>query len=107
MDQFTTFPALLFIILLSILAWLVEVLPQLNSKFIPHICVMFGGSMYWLFVSVSTVPPIFPYPHVIITAEGMICGCIAFLSHGQIIMRIKKAVEARAGGAEPEPEKKP
>ncbi len=103
-DQIVNNPAsLLLIFVISIIAWLVETLPSINSKLVPHVCVGLGAAIYWLFVSPSTVPQSFPHPAAVLVANGIICGFIAFILHGQIVLRLIKRFSPSQTDAPPKP----
>lgn len=72
---------------LSIVAWLIEIAPFINSKFIPHVCVGLGGAFYWMFTSAASVPKSFPHPSAVLVMNGIICGFLAFVVHKQLICR--------------------
>jgi len=92
--------SLLVIVGLSVIAYLLEVWPRFNSKFIPHICVLAGACSYWLFSSRSSVPPGFPHPAAVLVVNGIICGFISFLVHVSLIANLIKRF-GTAGPAQP------
>lgn len=77
--------SLLVIISLSIIAYVFETANWLPSKAILPICVFGGASIYWLFAGIGTVPHFFPYPHVVLFANGLICGLVAFILHKTLV----------------------
>lgn len=85
--------SLLVIVGLSILAWLIEI-SVVNNKVIPWICVLGGAGSYWLFSSAASVPKDFPHPAAVLVVNGLICGFVAFVLHGQLISRflVRKTV---------------
>lgn len=85
-QQVVNSPASLLVILgLSVIAYLLEVWPRFNSKFIPHICVLLGASSYWMFSSKASVPAGFPHPAAVLVVNGIICGFLSFLVHVSLI----------------------
>lgn len=48
-----------------------------------------GGASYWAFAGFKSVPKeLFPYPIVVLIANGIICGFLAWVIHEQIVLRI-------------------
>ena len=88
--------SLLVIAFLCIVAWLADDLPFIASKYVPHLCVVFGASIYWMFTSVDTVPKSFPHPHAVFIVNGTICGFVAAVIHRQAVARIIDIVRGRA-----------
>lgn len=72
---------------LCVLAWLADDLPFISSRYVAHLTVMTGASIYWLFSGPSSVPKTFPYPSAVLVANGTLCGFIAFLVHRQLVAR--------------------
>jgi hypothetical protein len=83
---------------LMVLAWLVDDLPFINSRYVVHITVITGASIYWAFTSVDTVPKSFPHPLMVFVVNGTICGFVAFVGHRQAIARLINMVQAHTGG---------
>lgn len=90
-------PASLMVIwVLCVLAWLFDDCPWINSKYVAHLTVVIGGSIYWMFAGPSTVPKTFPYSMPVLVSNGIICGFIAFVIHKQVVHRIIQFVRARS-----------
>lgn len=83
---------------LCVIAWLCDDLPFIKSRYVSHITVIVGGSIYWLFAGPTSVPKSFPYPEAVLVVNGVMCGFFAFLVHRQAIARIINAVRAKTGG---------
>jgi len=79
--------SLLVVAFLCILCWLLDDLPFVNSKYVPHCAVVIGASIYWLFTSSETVPKSFPHPQAVFVVNGTICGFVAFVIHRWAITR--------------------
>jgi len=81
-------PASLFIIIvLSALAWLLDELPFVNSKFVTHYTAIIGASTYWLFAFQTSVPKSFPHPVAVLACIGFVCGFVAGILHKQLVAR--------------------
>lgn len=87
--------SLFFIGFLCVIAWLIDDLPFINSRYVPHCLCLFGGSAYWMFATPKSVPPNYPYPYVILVVNGVICAFIAFIIHRQAIARLINMIRAR------------
>ena len=91
-------PASLLVIgFLCIVAWLVDDLPFVNSRYVAHATVMAGGAIYWMFATPDSVPHTFPYPIVVLVVNGTICGFVAFVIHRQAVARFINFVRVRSG----------
>ena len=84
--------SLLVIAYLCVFAWLLEDLPFVASKYVPHYTVILGMASYWGFAVEQSVPNGFPHPQMVFIANGCICGFIAFVIHRQVIARIVELV---------------
>lgn len=86
-DQFIRSPAsLLIIFVVSILAYVLEIWPSFPSRWIPIICiVILGPTFYFFMVSPRSVPSSFPYPAVVLLANGVIVGFLASILHVSLI----------------------
>lgn len=73
---------------LCVWAWLFDDLPFISSRYVPHITVILGESIYWLFAGPASVPKSYPYPIAVFVSNGTLCGFFAFLVHRQIVARI-------------------
>jgi hypothetical protein len=73
---------------LCVWAWLFDDLPFVSSRYVPHMTVILGEAIYWLFAGPSSVPKSFPYPMAVFISNGTLCGFFAFLVHRQIVSRI-------------------
>lgn len=79
--------SLLVVAFLCILCWLLDDLPFMNSKYVPHCSVIIGAAIYWMFTSDETVPKSFPHPLAVFVVNGTICGFVAFVVHRWAIAR--------------------
>jgi len=79
--------SLLVVAFLCIFCWLLDDLPFVNSKYVPHCSVIIGAAIYWLFTSSETVPKSFPHPQAVFVVNGTICGFVAFVIHRQAVAR--------------------
>jgi hypothetical protein len=73
---------------LCVVAWMIDDTPIFPSRYIKHLCVVVGASIYWVFTSESTVPKSFPHPQAVFLVNGTICGFIAFVVHQQAVARL-------------------
>jgi len=88
-DQVVGSPGSLIVLaLVAVIAFLVETLPFIDTRYMPHVCVTAGACLYWLFVSRATVPPNYPNPVAVLVANGAICGLIAWGIQAQLIRRL-------------------
>lgn len=87
--------SLMVIAFLCICAWLADDLPFIPSKYVAHLCVVFGASIYWAFTSEETVPKSFPHPFAVFIVNGSVCGFVAFIIHRQAVARIIDLVRGR------------
>src|ERR1700761_7856746 len=62
--------SLLVIAFLCIMAWLADDMPFIPSKYVAHLCVVIGASIYWMFTSEATVPKSFPHPEAVFIVNG-------------------------------------
>lgn len=87
-EQIKDTPGSGFVILaVSIVAFLVEILPFVKTKYMPHFCVGAGMALYWAFVSRGSVPPTFPYPVAVLLLNGAVCGLAALTAQALLIRR--------------------
>lgn len=91
--------SLMVIAFLCVLAWLIDDLPVINSRYVSHLTVIIGASIYWLFAGPESVPKTYPYPFVVLMANGTLCGFVAAVGHRQIIARLISMVRAKMGDA--------
>jgi len=89
--------SLLHVLFLCIIAWLIDETRWINSRYIPHITILFGGCTYWLYSGSATVAHCYPYPAVVLFSDGMISGLIAYAGHRQIIARLLTFSRERSG----------
>jgi hypothetical protein len=82
---------------LCIVAWLIDDLPVINSRYVTHFVTIIGGCIYWLFATPSSVPRSFPYPFVVLVCNGVICGFFAGLLHRFLIARFILMMRAKFG----------
>jgi hypothetical protein len=82
--------------LLMVIAWLCDDIPWIDSKYVKHITVIFGMSLYWSFANPETVSKIYPHPLAIYMSNGAICGAFAYLAHWQIVARLKSFLAGKA-----------
>lgn len=103
LEQVIHSPASLLVIVgVTIVAYLLELWPNFNSRFIPHICILVGAVAYPLFSAKSSVPVDFPYPIAVLILNGLISGFIAVILHKKLVMWLV----SRYGGKD-EAEQKP
>lgn len=74
---------------LMVLSWLCDDFTFINSKFVKHITVITGMSIYWAFANPETVSKIYPHPLAIYISNGCICGAVAYIGHWQITNRLR------------------
>lgn len=86
------------IVFLCVVAWLMDDTPIINSRYVAHLTVIAGASIYWLFTVPGSVPKNFPHPWAVFVVNGTICGFIAFVIHRQAVARVMEFVRARVGG---------
>lgn len=87
--QIINSPASLMVVLgLSIVAYLLEVWPKFDSRYIKIVVILLGPFAYCLFAPFSSVPKIFPFPVAVLTVNGLLCGLISLAAHVQIIRRL-------------------
>lgn len=97
-SQIVNNPASLSVIpFLCVIAFLVDDLPFINSRYVVHITVIVGMSIYWGYCDPHTVSKIYPHPFAIYISNGAVCGFIAWGAHRQAIARMMKAFRARRG----------
>src|ERR1700744_2163222 len=89
--------SLLVIAFLCIVAWLCDDTPLINSRYIAHICVIPGASIYWLFTTWDSVPKTFPHPLAVFVVNGSICGFVAFLLPRHAVARLIHLVRGDTG----------
>jgi len=81
---------------LCIIAWLVDDLPFVNSRYVAHLTVIAGGAIYWMFATPASVPSSYPYPMAVLVVNGTICGFFAFIAHRQVVARCINFVRLRS-----------
>lgn len=90
--------SMLHCLIMCIVAWLIDETSWINSRYIPHVTIIFGASTYWLYAGSATVAKCYPIPWVVLASNGMISGLIAYGGHRQVIARILRFARERAGG---------
>lgn len=101
-------PSSLFVlILLSILAYLMDTLPFINSKYVTHYSTLLGGAIYWMFCHPANVPKSFPYPWPVLACIGCMCGFLAGVLHRPVVVRFVEFAKAKLGVTDPKPTEKP
>lgn len=89
LEQLWHSPACFLIIFpISICAAVWETLEATPSKYIPIVCLVLGSVLYPSLTSVSTVPPGFPHPTVVLVLNGFVLGFIAFILHKFLIKKL-------------------
>lgn len=73
---------------LSVIAYLLEVWPRFDSRWIPVVCIILGAASYPLFANVKSVPAEFPYPFAVLIVNGLVSGLIAFIVHKTLVARL-------------------
>lgn len=100
-------PSSLFCVLvLCALAWLLDDLPFINSKYVTHYTSVIGASIYWLFCFPSNVPKSFPHPVFVLCCIGFMCGFVAGIIHKQAVARVIEIVRGKISASPTEPETK-
>lgn len=95
-------PASLFIVLvLCALAWLMDDLPFIPSKYVTHFTSIIGGMTYWLFCFPGNVPKTFPHPMAVLCCIGFMCGFCAGIIHKQAVARLIEFVRGRIPASNP------
>lgn len=95
-------PSSLFVlIVLCALAWLMDDLPFIPSKYVTHFSTLLGGGIYWMFCHPENVPKSFPYPGPVLACIGLICGFVAGVLHRQIIGRAIEWAKTKIPGSGP------
>lgn len=87
-------------LIMCIIAFLIDETTWVNSRYIPHITIIFGGCTYWLYAGSATVAQCYPYPWVVLASNGMISGLFAFGAHKQVVARFVKLSRQRNGNTE-------
>lgn len=77
------FPYILILVNVLIFAW--EAIPQLPSRLIPIVAMLLGAVLFPCFVSMGTVAPEFPHPRLVLITNGFLAGLIAFALHAAVI----------------------
>lgn len=97
-------PSSLFVLcFLCVIAWLMDDLPFIPSKFVTHYTTIIGGGIYWMFCHPDNVPKSFPYPWPPLLCIGMMCGFVAGLFHKTVIGRVIEYVKSKIPGNDPKP----
>jgi hypothetical protein len=87
-QQVANSPASLLLILgLSVIAYLLEIWPNFNSRYVPIVCILLGAVAYPFFSSRASVPPSYPYPLAVLIVNGLVVGFVAAIAHSQITLR--------------------
>jgi hypothetical protein len=101
-DQICKQPAMLMLVVfLSVIAYVLEIWPRFDSRWIPIVCILGGGGLYWLFASSDSVPKFYPYPIVILITNGLIAGLFSSAAHSTIVSWLMK----KAGQKDTPPDK--
>jgi hypothetical protein len=83
-QQVANSPASLLLILgLSVVAYLLEIWPNFNSRYVPIVCILLGAAVYPFFSSRASVPATYPYPLAVLIVNGLIVGFIAAIVHSK------------------------
>jgi hypothetical protein len=97
-------PSSMFVIaFLCVMAWVTDDTPVFPSRYIKHLCVVAGASIYWIFTSEDTVPKSFPHPQAVFLVNGTICGFIAFVIHQQAVARLINLMRGNPAGTQIQP----
>lgn len=88
---------------LLIVSWLADDTPAFPSRYISHLLVVIGGSIYWMFTSETTVPKSFPHPQAVFVVNGTICGFVAFVAHKQALARLVNLARGNPAGTQIQP----
>ncbi len=84
-------PACILVVLgLSVIAYVLELWPKFNSRFVPIVCILGGPVFYPLFASRASVPPTFPNPLAVLIVNGLIAGFIAAVLHKKLVLALMK-----------------
>jgi hypothetical protein len=86
-QQVANSPASLLLILgLSVVAYLLEIWPNFNSRYVPIFCILLGAAAYPFFSSRASVPATYPYPLAVLIVNGLIVGFIAAIVHSKFTL---------------------
>ena len=85
-DQVLNNPASMTVIaFLCIVAFVLDDTPIINSRYVTHITIVLGMSIYWLFAGTESVPHYYPHPFAVLVVNGSVAGIIAALGHRWVI----------------------
>lgn len=89
LHQMVSSPASLYVLIgMSVIAYVCEIWPNFNSRFIPIVCILGGPVVYPLFCRFKTVPEYFPFPLGVLIVNGLVCGLLASAIYKWIIKLI-------------------
>jgi hypothetical protein len=101
-EQIWHSPACMFLVVgISIIAYAMEICPNINSKWIPLVCILLGPLTYWLFAPLSSVPATFPYPVAVLVVNGLIAGFLASVLHSRLTLWAISKFAGRSEKQEP------
>ncbi len=88
-SQFLKTPAnLLLILAVSVIAWLWEITPSLNSRYVPHLCVLCATIGYPFLADRSAIPKSYPHPLMVMMLSGIIVGAISAAVHKPLMKKL-------------------
>ena len=87
---------------LCVFAWLVDDLPFVNSRYVPHLTVVLGAFTFRFFCLESAVPSYFPHPQAVFCVNGIIAGFLAFVIHKQVVSRTINFFRVQSGDVSPD-----
>ena len=89
-EQLMNQPACVLVVIgLNIIAFAIEQLPWINSRWALPVCILLGPLAYPWFADRSTVPYTFPYPVAVLVVNGLMSGLIAGVIHTKFVLGIK------------------
>jgi len=97
-DQIVNNPAsLTVIVFLCVVAFLLDDTPVINSRYVSHIVILLGMSIYWMFAGGESVPKYFPHPFAVLVVNGSVAGLIAATGHRYVIAMLINSLRVRFG----------
>jgi len=97
-DQVLNNPAsLTVIVFLCIVAFVLDDTPIINSRYVTHITIVLGMSIYWMFAGADSVPHYYPHPFAVLVVNGAVAGILAGLGHRWVIAFLVNYMRTKFG----------